>query len=115
MGATCLAAASCWIKIRPTCGPFPWVTTTSQPSAAMSTTFSAAERAAAYISSYVSSAPRRSRALPPSATTTRSTTASRAFERLQDGREDVPERRRVRQDLEVVSDPDRRLVDRDHA
>ena len=84
IGCTCFAAASCWIKIRPTWGPLPWVTTTSQPSAAICATRSAAARAARYISSYVSSAPRRSRALPPRATTTRSTGSS-----LQDRCQDV--------------------------
>src|SRR6476661_1260634 len=109
IGWTCLAAASCWIRIRPTCGPLPWVTTTSQPSAAISAMRSAAPRAARYISSYVSSAPRRSRALPPRATTTRSTGSS-----LQNRRQDVGELRRVWQHVEVVAHPHGGLSDVDH-
>src|ERR671922_2476823 len=117
IGDTVPAAASCWRRIRPTWGPLPWVTTTSQPSATMSAIRSAAARAAAESSSNVSSAPRRSSALPPSATTTRSIPATppaasplRSEHRL----EDVEELRRVRQHLEVVPDPYRRLADVDH-
>ena len=62
----------------------------------------------------MSSAPRRSRALPPSATTTRSPRSTAGL-RLQDRPQDVGELRRVRQHLEVVADPDRGLVDRDDA
>src|SRR4051812_21417424 len=104
------------MRIRPTCGPFPCVTTTSHPSTATSAIVSAARRAAAYISSYVSSAPRRSSALPPRAITTRSIAAApRPIARLQDRSQDVLELRRVRQHVEVVANPDGRLRDRDDA
>ena len=73
MGATEPLAASCCNRIRPTCGPLPCVTTTSQPAAAMAATRSAANRAERRMFSAVSSFPRRSNAFPPNATTTRFT------------------------------------------
>src|SRR5205814_26801 len=73
-------------RIRPTWGPLPCVTTTSQPAAAMAATRSAANRAERRMFSAVSSFPRRSNAFPPNATTTRFT--GRAL-RAGEGGEDV--------------------------
>src|ERR671923_170976 len=118
IGDTVPAAASCWRRIRPTWGPLPWVTTTSQPSAAMSAIRSAAARAAAESSSNVSSAPRRSSALPPSATTTRSIAGGLVRPRSGAGpqhrTQHVEQLRRIGQHVEVVAHADRRLADVDH-
>src|SRR5439155_14027325 len=104
--ATYEAAASCWRRIRPTCGPLPCETTTSHPAAAMSATTSAAKRAAFSIASAVSGSPFASRAFPPRAITTR-----RTIEALQDRLQGVRDRRRALGLHEVVANPRRRLLD----
>src|SRR5512132_3773380 len=109
MGCTHRFAASCCRRIRPTCGPLPWVTTTSQPAAAMSAIPSAAERDDPYRFSNVSSWPRRSSAFPPSAMTTRS------IGLLEDRLQYIEQARRVGQHLEVVPNADGGLADLDHA
>src|SRR5262245_33661073 len=92
--------------MRPTWGPLPWVTTTSQPCWAMSATTSAAWRAEVRIASADSSSSRWSSALPPNATTTRFTEGL-----LQNLLQRVGDRRRARLLDQVVHDPHRGLLD----
>src|SRR5437870_13400844 len=106
MGATNCRAASFCRRMRPTWGPFPWVTTTSQSCWAMSAPTSAAWRAEVRIASADSSSSRCRRALPPRATTTRFTAVP-----LQDLLQRVGDGGRAGLLDQVVDDAHRRLLD----
>src|SRR5262249_13106476 len=68
-GGTCPAARSAWIRRLPTCGPFPWTTTSSYPRASTGSRRRTASRARSSWSRVVPESPGRRRALPPNATT----------------------------------------------